>query len=379
LKRADVLSKTSITTVGIIGVAALSGYKDIKMPADSLISAAALFLILTLVSGFGLAKYVLCMSHQQIILTRWQYMLHVMLVSMNGVSLMGTSVFLLALVNHVNALLACFMSVVPFVIGMLAYAGSRINDNQEPRDRSFEAAMKSCSDVAYLTVGGAFCMQLAVIFEYYKNPPLRVNPLPSVDLSVTFLASMLGVFSMMVTAMPLEVLSPTLRSRLLPLVKLLRNSMLILTGAAAMTVGGKFLDGLVLLALWPQLVVEVIYLAVLLFTEEPTGPDLSSLNEEPEIPSMLTGATTTCIVLLSAVHALYTGGTNGDVYLRVGILFLISISASSLSWIAFLLMRVRKEQWGSVTNRVNGVLLGFEIIIAASFLLKIYVDFFHTK
>jgi hypothetical protein len=42
-------------------------------------------------------------------------------------------------------------------------------------------------------------------------------------------------------------------------------------------------------------------------------------------------------------------------------------------------MRVRKEQWGSVTNRVNGVLLGFEIIIAASFLLKIYVDFFHTK
>lgn len=371
-KRADVLVKLSIATVGTIGVAVLSGYKDIKLPTDSLTRVAAFFLMLTLVSGFGLAKYLLCMS-QRTNLTKLQYMLHVVFVSFNGVSLMSTSVLLLALVNHVNALLACFLVVVPFAIGMLAYTGSRINGtDRQSRDPAFDAAMNSCSDVAYLTVGGAFTMQLAIVFEYYKNPTLRVNQLPSVDLSVTFLASVMGIFSMMVTALPLELLPIAVRSRLLLLVKFLKKSMLFLTAAAAMTLGGEFLDGLVFLALMPILVVKVGYLAVLLFT------DPNNFNEEPEIPSMLTGVVTTCIALLSTVHALYVGSENGDVYIGVGVFILVAIVATSLGWIAFLLMPSTNKQWANVTNMVSGVLLGLEIIIAAAFLQKIYVDLYHT-
>ncbi|XP_078154640.1 uncharacterized protein LOC144550011 [Carex rostrata] len=377
--RVDILAKASIAAVGIIGAMAFSGYKDIKLPVDSLTSVAALVLILTLVSGFGLAKYVLCMSHH-INLTNWQYMLHVVLVSCDGVSLMCTDVLLLALVKHVNALLACFLVVVPFVIGMLAYAGSQITGSeQQSRDQTFEAAMKSCSDVAFLTVGGAFSMQLAIIFEFYKNPSLMVNQLPPIDLSVTFLASVLGVFSMMVTAMPLELLPLAMRTRFLLLIKFLKNSMLILSAAAAITLGEKFIHGLVFLSLMPILVVKVSYLAVLLFTEEQVSQDSNNFTDEPEIPTMLTGVTTTCIVLLSAVYALYPGDEDIDVYLRIGILVLISIIVSSLSWIAFLLMPSMNEQWANVTKLVSGILLGVEIIIAAAFLLKIYIDLYNKK
>ena len=185
---------------------------------------------------------------------------------------------------------------------------------------------------------------------------------------------------MMVTALPLELLPLTMRTKLLLLIKFLKNSMLILSAAAAITLGEKFTHGLVLLALMPILVVKVSYLAVLLFTEERAVSQVpDNFNDEPEIPTMLTGVTTTCIVLLSAVYALYPGGKDGDVYLSIGILVLVAIIASSLSWIAFLLMPSINEQWAKVTKWVSGILLGLQIIIAASFLLKIYVDLYNRK
>ena len=149
---------------------------------------------------------------------------------------------------------------------------------------------------------------------------------------------------MMVTAMPLELLPLTVRSKLLFIFKFMKYSMLFLTATAAMTLGGKFLDGLVLLVLMPILVVIVAYRAALLFTGAGVNPDPNYINEEPEIPSMLTGVTNACIVLLSSVYALYTGGEQGDVYFRVGIFVLVCTIASCLSWIALLTNPSMNEQ-----------------------------------
>lgn len=83
---------------------------------------------------------------------------------------------------------------------MLAYARHQINvTNHLPRDQAFEAAMKSCCDVVYLTGGANSFMLGVVVLVYNKNPSLLVNQLPSVDLCVTSVASIQGVFSMMVT------------------------------------------------------------------------------------------------------------------------------------------------------------------------------------
>ena len=67
--------------------------------------------------------------------------------------------------------------------------------------------------MVYLTGGADIFMLGAVAFVYNKNPSLLVNQLPSVDLCVTSVASIQGVFSMMITAKwpkPLEVVSTCL-------------------------------------------------------------------------------------------------------------------------------------------------------------------------
>jgi hypothetical protein len=374
-KRADILAKSSITIVGAIAVAAISSYKDIKLSADILTSAAALSLILTLMSGFWLAMYTLCMSNHER-LKIWQYILYVLLVSLNGLCLMCTNVMLLAIINHPYALLGLCVFLVPFVTAKLAYLGRQINStDRRSSDRVLETTMKSCSDVANLTAPAAFSMQLAIILEYFNNPTQRNNPLPSVDLSVTFWASMAGILSMIVTAMPLEYSPPSVRPRLVLFVKFLRNSMLILTVAAATTLGGEFLDGLVLLALIPILMFGVVYMTVLLFTDQPVLPVRKNLNVvEIDIPTIFTSATTTCILLLSTAYALYTGGENVDVYFRVGILCLVTVIASSLSFIAL----VHKiGQWESIPQFFSGIFLGSQILITSIFLAKIFIDICH--
>lgn len=158
------LVKASMTTVGVIGAAALAAViKDIKQPPDSLAHATIDIPTLTFVMSFVLGLYAKLMSKNN--LTNWQYKLHVVLVSFGGVCLMGNNVLLLALVNNVYAWLAYFPVAVPFVIGMLAFARCQINDtNHLPRDQSFEATIKTICDVACLIIGVAFPMQVVVVF-----------------------------------------------------------------------------------------------------------------------------------------------------------------------------------------------------------------------
>ncbi|XP_073008460.1 uncharacterized protein [Typha latifolia] len=105
----------------------------------------------------------------------------------------------------VNALIAIILPVQIFlVIGMVVFHGTRTDEHQHDNVNSAEESeIDRISELSLLTKTLSFGLQFALILAYVKNSSFQERT-SRADLSVTYLASTLGLCPTMISCMPLR-------------------------------------------------------------------------------------------------------------------------------------------------------------------------------
>ncbi|XP_072968376.1 uncharacterized protein [Typha angustifolia] len=368
-------------------MAAFPAYQNINQPFSTPIYVGFILFVSTVLSAYILMKYSFNQLKRNPIAPN--RLVFIALISISGVLLLVSNGLLLVLVNQRNAVLATLLLPVIVILGILVNGGTSTRtttDHDHPNIADLEAyelEIKTTFDLSLFINLTAFGLQIGTIFAYLKNFPNQAHPHPRLDLSVSFLTSTLAVFSMMVTSMPLAFNRSIMRDGLVAILKPLRYVMLALLGSSAFVLSTAFLDGITVLAFFPEFIASVAYFAIEFRRGSPDaaspagGVLFGAVNFKKELDQIFRGSTTANFAMLSVLYAVYMGGEGRSVFFKAFVFFVVSAIIAGLSRIALALKSPETESWAKAMELLTffspGLLeLGMIATVAMNIVIYLY-------
>jgi hypothetical protein len=370
MKRSSSFAQVSIVAATGISTAAFSVGKDVKLHRHVL-EAGGCFLVAAYLSALLLIYLKLLLSeHKKLHLSHIRLLQLLCLTS--GTALVGTNSLLLVLINEGNGLLALNLLPVQAVIGTVAYCATPTEASL--RDEAFEAVIKSGRKVALFASGAAFAVQTALVFGYLNNSGFQAAGVGGhrLDVSVSFLTSLLGVFLVVATCMPLGYATEAGRDRVLAMLRCLKDAVLALLALTAATLGQEFLGGYAVLALFPEFAVAAMYYAVTLRSDGQQGD-----AEEHKMDVLVTGVVATFgFAMLGAAYAALLGTPEYGVYTKALAFTLLAAVMSSLARVAGPHCGTRRDKNAAAwVVFLGNILPVVEMLVAVPLAAKVVIDF----
>ncbi|OAY83443.1 hypothetical protein ACMD2_00247 [Ananas comosus] len=219
------------------------GDKDIRAMHSSTVIKAYNFLIwLTIQSPILLLFYT--MRYNPIDRNRKIYLISAMTISC--VLLIVTSFFSLVLQNKDCAGMSLIVIPVISIIGFLGYTATQnVNDHDSADHESYKPEREKAFKFATTIATMAITVQTGMIYASFNSPPLRALQSFQSALSLFFLISMVGIFTMLATSIPLTVHYSFWRGIILSFVRYSSAAILVLLGLSAAALAMQFLGILV--------------------------------------------------------------------------------------------------------------------------------------
>jgi hypothetical protein len=369
LKRSSSFAQVSIVAATGIATAAFSVGKDVKLNRNVL-AAGGGFLVVAFLSALMLIYLKLLLSE-----CKKLHMGHIRLLQLlcliSGTALIATNSLLLVLINEENGLLALNLLPMQAIICTLAYCATPTEASL--RDEAFEAAIKTGRKVALFASGAAFAVQTTLVFGYLNNASFQALGLGGhrLDISVSFLASLLSVFLVVATCMPLGYRSEAARDRVLSVLRCLKDAVIALLAVTAVTLGQQFLGVYAALALFPEIAVAAIYYAVTLLCDEQGDAVEHKMEVLPTAVVATFG-----FAMLGAAYAALLGTSEYDVYTKVLVFTVLAAVMSSLARVAGPLCGFRRGKnaaaWVVFLSNIVPVV---EMLVAVPLAAKVVIDF----
>ncbi|KAL6853585.1 hypothetical protein ACP4OV_019614 [Aristida adscensionis] len=383
LERIKSLYQTVLSAILVFIVAALSGYKDMKTlysttshnrtHLSNLLIDELLCIITTFLFAMVLMLVEFYVSQHGRRDCGWYRVLTV-LVAVRGTMLTVADTVLVIIANRSNVLLTVVLAPVLVLIGMAVHAGAKMEQPSRSTTGSrYDAAMKGTFDVANIGTMASFGLQGTVVFGYLKTPVgNQSKPNPLLDLAVCYVTSTFCLVVMMVCAMPLALLPEGMLEVLFRTVERLRRAVLAALGLMVLVVLVEFLDGFVVLCVWPEAIALVLYYAVEFFSaSQRPGESLPWLNFAFRIVA------TVGFTLMTGLYVAFLGTDHYGVYLKAAMFVLLLAIVSSLSRLA-IPFHV-PDVGGAIEIGIAGVALAFPaaaLLVACPLVLKVFLDLY---
>ncbi|KAF2953074.1 hypothetical protein DAI22_01g383801 [Oryza sativa Japonica Group] len=225
-----------------------------------------------------------------------------------------------------------------------------------PHDGGYDEATKSTFDLATVSTMAALGLQGTIVFGYLKTPEKKSeHDDPPLDLAVCYIAST--------------------RKALVGIIGSLRHVLLASLALMAVVVSVEFLDGFVVLSVWPEAVALVLYYAAQLCSGRQPGGGVGS---RPWIEFVFRIVATAGFTLMAGLYAAFLGTNHYSVYLKAAMLVLLMAVLSSLSRLANPVYMPEID--GALLEFcVAGVALAFpavSLLVACPLVLKVFVDLY---
>jgi hypothetical protein len=234
--------------------------------------------------------------------------------------------------------------------------------------------IKSGRKVALFASGAAFAVQTALVCGYLNNACFQAAGVGGhrLDVSVSFLASLLGVFLVVATCMPLGYATEAARDRVLAMLRCLKDAVLALLALTAATLGQEFLGGYAVLALFPEFAVAAMYYAVTLRSDGQQGD-----AEEHKMDLLVTGVVATFgFAMLGTAYAALLGTPEYGVYTKALVFTLLAAVMSSLARVAGPLCGIRRNKNAAAwVVFLGNILPVVEMLVAVPLAAKVVIDF----
>ncbi|KAF0923654.1 hypothetical protein E2562_006634 [Oryza meyeriana var. granulata] len=343
--RIKVFYQTVLSAIVVFIVAALSGYKDMKPlysatnhkkdHLSSLLVIEGFCMIATFICAAVLMMYEFYTYHHDRPRGRRRCRDLTVLVAVTGAMLVATDTILVVITNRDNAVFAVLFVPVLLLVGA---AGT-------------------------------------IAFGYLKTTEKKGKRDPPLDLVVCYAASTVCLIVMTVCAMPLALLPEEKRKVLVGIIGKLRHVLLASLAFMALVVSVEFLDGFVVLSVWPEAVALVLYYSTLFCAGRQPGGGVGS---RPWIEFFFRVVATVGFTLMAGLYAAFLGTDHYSVYLKAAMFVLLMAVLSSLSRLAIPVHMPDIE--GAVLELgVAGVALAFPavaLLVACPLVLKAFVDLY---
>ncbi|GJM92711.1 hypothetical protein PR202_ga09204 [Eleusine coracana subsp. coracana] len=375
LKRTSSFVQASVVAATGISTTAFSVGKDVKLHRHVLV-AGGFFLVLAYFSALLLLYFKIFLSECRKLRPGHVRVLQVLCLT-SGAALVATNSLLLLLLNKGNALLALNLIPVQVLVGMVAYRATPTEDSL--RDEAFEAAVKSASKVALVASAAAFSLQTALVFGYLSNAKFQALAMGGrrLDISVSFLASALGMFLVVATCMPIGYRTDEERNRVLSIIRCLKDAVVAVLALTAVTLGQEFLGGNAALAFFPEIAVATMYYAVTLLSDEQGRQQIINPSVQKMEVLPIAVVATFGFGMLGAAYAALLGTPEYDVYTKALVFTLLAAVMSSLGRMAGPLcgaFRRDKDATAWVVFLGN-ILPVVEMLVAVPLAAKVVIDF----
>lgn len=238
---------------------------------------------------------------------------------------------------------------------------------------SYKPEQKKAFKFATTIAAMAITVQTAMTYASFKSPPLQALQSFQLALSLFFLITMVGIFVMMVTSIPLTVHYSFWRGSLLSFVRYSSTATLVLLGLSAAALAMQFLETLVVGVF--SLVFIPIYVY---FTQEYIGISLRDptsarpLYHDPRYAGVIRYGIAALVSfnggLLAAVCMASVGIAPQQDHMSLGIrvwaFFQLLAIESGLIWIGLMFEPQHGEMWASIVDIFYSVSLLLQIVMS---------------
>ncbi|KAK3162327.1 hypothetical protein QOZ80_1BG0088270 [Eleusine coracana subsp. coracana] len=377
LKRTTSFVQASVVAATGISTAAFSVGKDVKLHRHVLV-AGGCFLVVAYFSALLLLYFKIFLSGCRKLRPGHVRVLQVLCLT-SGAALVATNSLLLLLLNNGNALLALNLFPVQVLVGMVACRATPTEDSL--RDKAFEAAVKSASKVALVASAAAFSLQTALVFGYLNNAKFQALAMGGrrLDISVSFLASALGVFLVVATCMPIGYRTDEERNRVLSIIRCLKDAVLAVLALTAVTLGQEFLGADAALAFFPEIAVAAMYYAMTMrsVSDQQGRQQIIHPSEQKMEVMPIAVVATFGFGMLGAAYAALLGTPEYDVYTKALVFTLLAAVMSSLGRVAGPLCGAfrRDKDAAAWVVLLGNILPVVEMLVAVPLAAKVVIDF----
>ncbi|XP_062224803.1 uncharacterized protein LOC133923527 isoform X2 [Phragmites australis] len=376
--------QTVLSAIMAFIMAALSNYKDMK-PLSSITShnkahlsnllvAEGLFIFMTFLCAVVLVMLIFVYQNGR--RGRAWCRVLIILIAVTGMMLIVANTILLVVTNRNNTVLSVILAPATVLVSLAGSSGACMGEQPTSTLGSrYDEAMKRAFDTATVGTIVSFTLQGTVVFGYLKTPGRNQGKHdPPLDLAACYVASTVSLAVMMVCAMPLALLPDGMLDVLITIVERLRHAVLASLAMVALVVSVEFLDGFVVLSIFPDAIAMVLYYAVKLFSACQPHEENSPLDFAFRIVA------TAGFTLMTGLYAAFLGIDHYNVYLKTAMFILLLAVLSSLSRLAIPVDM--PEMGGAVEIGIAGVALAFPLLAllaAIPLVLKVLVDHFVNR
>ncbi|OAY83445.1 hypothetical protein ACMD2_00243 [Ananas comosus] len=371
----------------VILLAFLNGTKDIRAMHSSTVIKAYNFLIwATLQSPILLLLYAFFLFGHYNRINRNQKIYLIGGITTSCVLLIVTSFFSIVLLSKDSAGMSLIVIPVIAIICFLGYrATQNVNDHDSANHESYKPEQKKAFKFATAMATMAITVQTGMIYASFKSPPLQALQSFQLALSLFFLITMVGIFVMMVTSIPLTAHYSFWRGSLSSFVRYSSTAILVLLGLSAAALAMQFLETLVVgvfsLALIPIFVYFIQeYLGIGLRNPTSARP----LYHDPRYAGVMRNGIAMLISvnggLLAFICVESVGIAPQQYYMSLGLkvcaFFQLLAIESGLIWIGLMFEPPHGEMWASIVEIFYSVslLLQLVMILAGAVMLFIVLS-----
>ncbi|OAY83444.1 uncharacterized protein LOC109718771 [Ananas comosus] len=384
LKRIIFFSVAIITMASAILLAFLNGAKDIRAMqySSTVIKAYNFFIWPTLQCPILLLMYAFFLFGRYNRINRNQKIYLISAITISSVLLIVTSFFSLVLLNKDSAGMS--LIVIP-VIAIICFLGYRATQNVHDRDsvnhESYKPEQKKAFKFATTIATMAITVQTGMIYASFKSPPLQALQSFQLALCLFFLITMVGIFVMMVTSIPLTVHYSFWRGSLLSFVRYSSAAILVLLGLSAAALAMQFLETLVVGVFLLVLVPICVYFTqdIGISLRDPTSA--RPLYHDPRYAGVMRYGIATLVSfnggLLAAICVASVGIAPQQDHMSLGIrvcaFFQLLAIESGLIWIGLMFEPQHGEMWASIVEIFYSVSLLLQIVMIMAGAVMLFI------